>query len=162
MSKKNRRFSHRVFRLTLAGEGVTDFLAALGGKDRLHLTALWEHWPVVMGEELSSLGRPMGHKDDILIIGADDSMAMQELSLQSGEILERVNAFMDREFFRRIKVMLVQGQPTLDQKRPVRPSFRVRPPLPPRPARLGSLRGTLNPESPVTLCYEAYLAMYSL
>lgn len=114
-----------------------------------------------MGEDIAGLGVPLGHKEGVLLIGADDNMAMQELSLQSVEILERANVFMDKEFFRQVKVLLMQGQPDLSRK-PARRSDRpVRSSPPPKPPRLGGLSGKLDPDSPVTRCYKAYLAMFA-
>ena len=158
---KNSRFSRRERRLQAAGEAVSAFLDSYGGKERRHLTALWRNWSIVMGDAMAALAFPLGHKDHILIIGADDSMALQELSLQSVEILERANAFMDSEFFRQVKVVLMQGQQDLARPRPRRPDAPLgfSPPL--KPPRLGSLLGRLDPQSPVTRSYEAYVAMFS-
>ena len=114
-----------------------------------------------MGDDLAALAFPLGHKDDILLIGAEDTMAMQELFLQSPEILERANAFMDSEFFLHVKVSLMQGQRDLSRQRPRRPHSPLAPVPPPKPARLGALLGKLNPDSPVTRCYQAYLAMFN-
>ena len=83
-----------------------------------------------------------------------------ELFLQSPEILERANAFMDSEFFRHVKVSLMQGQPDLSRGRPRRPHSPLAPAPPSRPARLGALLDKLNPDSPITRCYQAYLAMF--
>lgn len=159
--RKNARFARREKRLLAAGEAMSAFLDGYGGKERRHLTALWRNWSVVMGEALAELAFPLGHKGDVLIIGADDVMAMQELSLQSMEILERANAFMDSEFFRQVKVNLMQGQQALTRPRPRRPDSPIRPAPPPKPTRLGGLVGKLTPDSPVTRCYEAYIAMFA-
>ena len=158
---KNSRFSRREKRLQAAGEAVSSFLDQYGGKERRHLTALWRDWPTVMGDGIAALAFPLGHKDHTLLIGADDSMAMQELSLQSVEILERANAFMDSDFFNQVKVVLMQGQQDLARPRPRRPDTPLRPVPPPKPPRLGSLLGRLDPQSPVTRCYEAYVAMFA-
>lgn len=154
-------FAPREQRLLAAGEAISVFLDSYGGKERRHLTALWRNWPVVMGEDLAALAHPLGHKGDILLIGADDVMAMQELSLQTVEILERANAFMDSEFFKQVKLNLMQGRQALSLPRPRRPDSPLRPLLPQKPARLGGLVGKLDPLSPVTRCYEAYLAMFA-
>ena len=87
---------------------------------------------------------------------------MQEVSLQSPDILERVNAFMDRPFFHKIRVQLMQGQRSLAEVRPRRPARTVVSEPPPRPPRLGALKGKLDPNSPVARCYEAYLAMFQV
>ena len=158
--RKKSRFSSRELRLVVAGEAMSSFLEARGGKHTRHLAALWQHWRTVMGDDLADLAFPLGHKDDLLLIGAEDAMAMQELFLQSPEILERANAFMDSDFFRHVKVSLMQGQPDLSRGRPRRPHSRIAPAPPTKPARLGALLDKLNPDSPITRCYQAYLAMF--
>lgn len=62
------------------------------------LWQLWQHWEMVMGPELAGLALPLGHHRDVLLVAACDSMVMQELQMQSDEILERVNAFVDGMF----------------------------------------------------------------
>jgi hypothetical protein len=107
-------------RLCSAGEAMDAFLARLGGKERRHLCALWDNWDVALGP-LASLALPLGQEDGVLFLGAEDSMALQELSLQGPEILERVNAFMDSPFFVKVRVVLVQGRRPLNRKPPARP-----------------------------------------
>ena len=101
-------------------------LERLGGQEQGKLVSLWKNWDQIMGEEVTALGRPLGHKkhagcsagdgakdwakDRTLNIGADDSMALQELSLRSPEILERANAALGSEFFTEVKVSLLQGK----------------------------------------------------
>lgn len=158
MTKKESH-AKRERRMRPATEAVPALLDAMGGKERRHLCALWTHWNLVMGD-MEGLGFPLGHKDATLVIGAEDSMALQELSLRSVEILERANAFMDAAFFERVKVELMQGRRDLATPRPAPPAPALRNTLPPRPAKLGSLRGKLDPSSPVGQCYEAYLALF--
>lgn len=82
-------------------------------------------------------------------------MAMQELSLQSGEILERVNAFMDEGFFTEVKVSLSLGKNPLDSAAAV-PVARVRP-LPERgPAPSGQYLGDMDAHSAVARCYALF------
>lgn len=160
MSKKP-LFTKREKRLRTVQEAVNILLNVYGGQERRHLSALWDNWVMVLGEDLACLGMPMGHKEHVLLIGAEDSMALQELSLQSPEILERVNAFMDSPFFSQIRVTLLHGQRALNEKRPARPISPLRAALPPRPPRLGGLSGQFPPDSMVGRCYEAYVAAFS-
>lgn len=108
---------------TEVGDLPAAVLAALGGgPERARLSLLWSHWDMVLGPELAPVAMPLGHHKDMLLLGAEDAMLMQELHLQSGEILERVNAFMEAPFFRSIKVSLVMGKAVLDrQAGPLRP-----------------------------------------
>lgn len=131
--------------------------ARLGGQDQPMLVQLWKNWPEVMGEFLSSLGQPRGHKQGTLIVGAADSIAMQELSMLSEELLERANAFLQTEYFTRLSVVLLQGAASLAAENggtaaPPKPA-----PLPYTAPPIGALVGRLSPDSPITRCYEAHV-----
>jgi hypothetical protein len=152
--------SRRVNAPTSVADALAAFLEKRGGKEHARLTLLWEHWGMVMGEVLAPLALPLGRKKDVLLLAAEDSMAAQDIVMQSGEVLERVNAFMDEPYFSRIQVELAGGRRDLSRARPEirqRPSgYRV-----PRPEKLGSLHGAFEPASPVARCYEAYLRYFS-
>ncbi len=145
-------------KLIPASGAVAALLATLGG-EALGLLSLWEHWDFAAGEEVAALGQPLGHKDDVLILGVEDPMAMQELSLRIPELLERVNAFLDSEIFSDVRLILLQGARPLTVKRPRR-SLSPFDRMPPRPPRLGGLAGRLDPHSPVTRSYEAYIRAF--
>lgn len=150
----------RVNSLCSINGALSAFLEKHGGKAYARLTLLWDHWDMVMGEDLSSLAIPLGHKKDVLIIAAEDSMAAQDIAMQADEVLLRVNAFMNESYFSRIKVELVMGRTDLSRNAP---HTRTPPPLlkPQKPDQLGNLVGMLDPESPVTKCYEAYCRYFS-
>lgn len=140
------------------GELLPGVLAALGGDAaRLRLVQLWRHWEMVLGPELAPLARPLGHHGDSLLIGAEDAMLMQELHLQSGEILERVNAFMEGPFFSCVKLSLCFRRTELDSI--------VAPPAPPprppleRPRLTGDALAGMRPDSPVARCYARYVGL---
>ena len=141
-------------------EALAYFLGKRDGNEHGQLTRLWEHWAMVMGREIASLGVPLGHKKDALIIAAEDSMAAQDIAMQAGEVLERANAFMRGPYFSRIQVELTMGRNDLSKPAP---EMRPKPPdyQPPRPEQLGGLTGSLDPASPVARCYEAYLRYFS-
>ncbi len=138
------------------GEVLSQVLAGLGADPvRMRLIQLWRNWEMVMGPELAPLARPLGHRGDVLLIGAEDAMLMQELHLQSAEILERVNAFMEGSYFACVKVSLCFRQTALDVIRPPAPP----PPLPTlRPRLDGSALLRMRPDSPVARCYVRFVA----
>ncbi len=147
----------RTYSLTQASKAVDVLFSALGGAEKLQLLALWEHWAFAVGAEVAELGVPLGHTDATLLIGVDDSMALQELSMQTPDILERVNAFLDAPLFSRVRVILRQNQRPLTEKRPPR-STRTPSTMPPPPPRLGKL--VFSPDSPIADCYAAYVQAF--
>ena len=153
--------TNRQWRLCAMNEALSVVFSDEAYRKQRLVTALWQNWQAVLGEDLAVIAMPLGHKGDQLIIGAEDNMAMQELSLQAPEILERVNAFMGEDIFVKVKVALLLGQRPLRSHLPQRESAPVRPQLPPRPPGLGSLAGSMAPDSVVARCYEAYVAMFS-
>lgn len=155
------RKGNRVLKSLPAAEGLRRVLEKLGGNAAIRLIRLWQNWEMVMGPELAGLAMPLGHRDVTLLVGAEDNPALQELSLQTPEILERVNAFMDAPFFQRVEVHLLLGRAPLDIPPPLLPPpDRVRP-APLRPAGLlGRLK--LDPATPVGRCYAAYLRLHGV
>jgi hypothetical protein len=91
-------------------EAVEALFVRLGRPRQGRLNMLWRQWDAVLGEETASLGCPIGEKDGVLFIGAGDAMALQELSLCAEEILEKVNAFMQEDFFCKVSARLSQGR----------------------------------------------------
>ncbi len=141
------------------GDMLDRFLDRKGAGVGFRLSYLWRNWDMVMGEELRLLAIPLGHRKDTLIVGAEDNMAQQELVYYTYEMLERVNAFLDEPFFTKVQVDLLLGKNALDELAlPV--IERHIPPLPPRPKHLGALMGRLDPDSPVTRCYEKYVRLF--
>ncbi|MDR3362372.1 MAG: DUF721 domain-containing protein [Desulfovibrio sp.] len=97
-----------------AADVLVDVLRALGGgPERDRLLQLWHNWNMVLGPELAPFALPLGSRRNTLLVGAEDAMLAQELQLQSGEILERVNAFMESPYFRKVRVSLQLGQDAL-------------------------------------------------
>ncbi|MDR3319761.1 MAG: DUF721 domain-containing protein [Desulfovibrio sp.] len=95
---------------------LDDVLRILGASpERARLVQLWNNWGMVMGP-LASLALPLGTRGDMLLLGAPDSMALQEIHLQSEEILERVNAFMDGPLFAAVNLSLCFDKTILDAK----------------------------------------------
>ncbi len=152
--------SKRSLNLQSAGQALALFMAKHDGGLHLRLGNLWQCWEMVLGPQLSPLGIPLGHAKDCLLIGAEDSMAVQELFMQTGEILERVNAFMDMPFFSRLQVELRLGRANLAASRPS-VKKRLPPPRLPKPPNLGALLDVLPADSAVGKCYRAYLAYFA-
>ena len=109
-----------------------------------------------MGPDIAAIARPLGHRNGILLIGGDDSCALQELSYAVPEILERVNAFMDEEFFHKVELHLLMGKKSSLQRVDITQVPEI--PQPQRPSSLG--KAQLPPDSPLASAYAAYVRMF--
>lgn len=131
--------------------------------DPRHLVELWRNWEMVMGPELAPLAFPLGRRKNLLIVGGEDNMALQELSFQTPEILERVNAFMDAPLddpvFVRVELRLLMGMRPLSL--PPESTTRVRE-RPAPPADLGAYFSSMRPDSPVARSYASCLRSHGL
>ena len=146
-----------------ASEVMTAVMTGLGvdveqAQARSRLGHLWQNWNMVMGEDLAPLARPLGHHRDMLLIGAEDAMLAQELHLMSGELLERVNAFMEQPFFNAIKVSLLMGKVGLDKTAVHKPMAAQvpKPPKPEPPNAHGLYLEAMDPSSPVARAYARF------
>lgn len=156
-------FSHKFRDMRAMSDAAHSLLTRLGGPERAQIVQLWRNWDMVMGPDIGPLAIPLGSRKRILLIGGEDNMAMQELTYQVPDILERVNAFMDSEHFERVELHLLLGRAALNLHRlNGQPVPRASRPLPPKPEHLGSLRDTLDPDSPIGRCYAAYLRLYDM
>lgn len=132
-------------------------LRGMGRPEQARLVRLWQHWEMVMGPELATLAWPLGHRNGALLLGGEDAMVMQEISLMAEEILERANTFMEEPFFSTVKVSLAFGKKPLD-------TATARTPLPPRPlleqgpALSGVYLAGMPEDSPVARCYARFVA----
>jgi hypothetical protein len=142
-------------------EAARSALERLGGADQGRLVQLWRHWRTVMGPDLADLAIPLGTRKRVLLVGGEDTLAIQELSYQVPEMLERVNAFMTEDQFDKVELRLAPGNenPAAGLTGTDVPAGFGPRPLPPRPADLGGLR--LPPGSPVERCYAAYLRLFA-
>ena len=80
-----------------------------GNRQRSRFSELWDRWEETLGEELAALAKPDGYKDQTLFLAAEDAMDIQELQARADEILERVNAYLKEEYFKKVKVGLAKS-----------------------------------------------------
>lgn len=84
----------------------------------LKLARVFTYWSEVVGNEVASLGRPIGRKKEILCLAATDSAAVQELSFHIPTILEQVNAVLGEEVFFKVYCELrPEISPNLEEKK---------------------------------------------
>lgn len=121
------------------------------------LVRLWRNWEEVVGPEAAELAKPMGHSNDILIVGAEDSATLNELTYYAPEILDAVNAFLGEIYFDKVQGTLLMGRVPLNEITVLHPpDARVKPR---NPGNLGGMRERFAPDSPVLKCYEKYVAL---
>jgi len=126
-------------------------------KNNFRLAQLWNNWSEVVGSKLADLIRPLGHKQHTLILGADDSIVIQEMNFFAPQILDKVNDFLGQPFFDKIRFELIKGRTPLDQQLVITP---VRQRSLKKPQNLGNLLDKLPKDSPVYKCYKKYISMF--
>jgi len=120
----------------------------------LAIARLWRNWSKILGPEIAGMIRPLGHRKETMILGATNSMVMQEFSFFAQTILDKANAFLGTTFFQKVTIELMAGRPALDES--LLPPAPPAPPAP-RPEPIGNLLPCMDPSSPVTACYRAYV-----
>lgn len=140
---------------TAAGVVLEKLLRQMGTPEQGRLIRLWQNWTMVMGPDIAAMAWPLGQRNGMLLVGGEDAMALQELSMLRDEMLERANAFMDAPFFRGVTVTLSLGRTALDSLELPEPSRPVAE-RPPRPS--GIFLKDMDPESPVARCYARFAA----
>lgn len=96
---------------TPIGESIYSLLERMGGRrERGGLAFVWQNWAKVVGQEIAELGTPMGHKGSTLLIAAEDSIRMQELSMLTEEILDKINGQLATIYFNKIKIVLASAE----------------------------------------------------
>lgn len=139
-------------------KAMTSYLSDIDASEGFRLVHLWRSWEDIFGPDLAALARPMGHRKRTLLIGAEDHLALQELTYYAPQLLEAVNEFLGEEFFDKVHVDLIMGKAPLDTHGAHSP-WGVRY-APPEPENLGALKGKLPSEHPVARCYEAYVRYF--
>jgi hypothetical protein len=123
---------------------------------QLQIARLWVNWSRIFGENVSGMARPLGTRKRTLVIGAQDAVALQELSFYSEEILDRIRDFLGWQPFDKVSFELLQSKIPLDEVR-VQHSYR-RPSLPDR-SDLKQAEDEPDRGSVVDSCYRAYVEM---
>jgi len=141
-----------------AGSGLQDCLRGLDREGiNLGMVRLWSAWADIFGPEMAGMLRPLGHKKRVLIIGCEDSLVMQEMNYFQGEILNRVNSFLQTEYFDKVRLELLKEHTPLDE---IRPRLKAPVRTPQRPRNLGGLKGKLPAGSQLARLYEKYVAFF--
>lgn len=128
----------------------------LGADGKFRLVGLWRNWDDVMGP-LAPLMRPLGHKKRTLMVGALTPLDLQEITYYAPQIVTNANAFLGEEFFDKVQANLLMDRTSLDAVRVDRP--RTGQTGIPTAGQVGKASDRMEPESPVTKCYNAYVRL---
>ena len=106
--KKSKR-TPRDSRPELVGDSIFVLLERMGGNpQKARFATLWKCWIEVVGEDFAWI-TPLGHHEDVLLLAVENAMEIQELNLQAPLILEKINGWLGREYFSRLRVT-VRGE----------------------------------------------------
>ncbi|MBO4317686.1 MAG: DUF721 domain-containing protein [Mailhella sp.] len=134
---------------------LAEWFAARGrGGIRNELRYLWENWALVAGE-LAGKAFPLGTRGSTLLIGAADSMSLQDIRMEYDQILDCVNAFMsftgNTSYFDRLEFSLKGSRKSMTEIR----SLPAYPEAPPRTV-VCSREPDLDAGSPIGRLYAAF------
>ena len=77
---------------------------------------LWRFWPKVVGPTLGKLCEPVGYKFGTLSLWVKSSARMQEMRFLERNLVEKVNAYVGRDWVRQVTFTLDRrGIPGADQ-----------------------------------------------
>lgn len=121
---------------------------------------LWTQWEKIMGSPIIDLGFPIETKGKNIIMGAQNSMAMQELSMLAPTILHRANTFLGERLF--TKVVFMQVNEPKAQRIGTPPASPVLPEsgMPTPPKNFGHKLDDFSDDSLVSQCYRALYSAY--
>ncbi|HKK34128.1 MAG TPA: DUF721 domain-containing protein [Desulfomicrobiaceae bacterium] len=133
---------------------LSNYLSRNSGPVELRLVRLWKTWPEVIGPDMAELLSPLGHRKHTLVLGAEDSMIIQEFSFFAPEILEKVNTALGQAYFDKVHIELLSGKAQLDR---IRQRKLTRTITKRRPENLGRLLDRLPADTPAGRAYRKYL-----
>lgn len=158
MSNKKHQFRSR--KVHTAAEAFQSLVDRKGDPAIERRLSLWSHWDSIMGSPIIDLGFPIETKGKNIIMGTENSMAMQELSMLSPTILHRVNEFLGEKMF--TKVIFVQGEePAKAQQAQVDHLASIqKTAMPAPPKQFGKKLADFSDDSLVSQCYRAVYSAY--
>jgi len=141
-----------------ASEIISQIIQKKDQEKKINLIILWKNWKKILGPTLASMAKPIGSKDNTLIIGVEDSILMQELSFFSSEILEKINDFLGFQPFDKVKYKLLEDKTPLDaiicKREGKRASYIFQ-----LPEKIGELKEIIPEGSPVYKAYKSYIKL---
>lgn len=88
------------------GEGIERLLRHLAAPSASTVSAVFEHWPEVVGPGIAEHTRPVSVEDGCLVIAADDSTWASHLQWSQADIVERLSARLGTDEIDRIRTVV--------------------------------------------------------
>ncbi len=85
------------------GSVIEDVIKDLDIKDKLRTSNIFSRWTEIVGTEIGRKSKPKRLAKDTLYISVVNSTWANELSLMSGQLIEKINSFIGREVVKNIK-----------------------------------------------------------
>lgn len=129
---------------------------------RFALARLWRNWDKVVDPYIAQMVRPLKTRKKTLVMGAEDTLIMQELHFLSPEILGIVNRYLGEEVFDKVVFELISGKIPLDRDTGGTESKGTMAGQPaPAPGKLGTLQHLLESDSAIGRSYRAYVRRFA-
>ncbi len=126
---------------------------------RFALARLWRDWRTIVDPFIAEMVRPLSTRKQTLVLGAQDSLVMQEIHFLAPEILNVVNRHLGEEIFDKVVFELISGKIPLD--RGSEPKGTMAAPKVKAPEKLGTLQHLLESDSAIGRSYRAYVRRFA-
>lgn len=121
------------------------------------LRNLWDNWDMVCPEEIIPFIKPYAYKGTVLYLGAETPADLQEIRMYYGELLERINVFLQayglKNYFERLEFSLMGGKKSLLERASI--PQHITSTFPPRPHNYGQ-KIDFHGNKSIERCYEAF------
>ncbi len=160
LGNRKANYKSRTAKMQNSSDLLSSILSKIAPEQKLLIIKLWQNWSMVMGEELCELLFPLGSKKrsrgQVLLIGVEDALLMQDMTYEIPEILERANAFMGEEYFIDVELGLLLNKKimTIGETSFIEPQKIIYE----TPKTLGNL--CLDGDDAVSRAYNAYVKFF--
>lgn len=122
------------------------------------LLPLWKSWEDIVGEPITSYIYPIGTKHTHIIVGTHDSSSFQEMHYYKDNLLARINAFLQKDYF--TDVIIQYSTDAISLVREANTSLTPQEDIPCVHSYV-TPQNTLPPTSIVAKAYQAFLCLTS-
>ncbi len=85
------------------GSVISAIIKDLSFEEKLETSKIFNKWPEIVGDEIGKKSKPKRLAGDTLYISVVSSTWANELSLMSGQLIEKINSFIGREVVKSLK-----------------------------------------------------------